>query len=154
MCARYGGRSLRVRHGPVFDCGACPEPGQGAHGGVPPDSGKGRRDCGTHRSPPAAGAPSSRPRSLSSPVDNRGSVPRHGRFRKSFTMCTYKKCARKSSAMCTYKITGLKPSWNEQLQKTGGLPPPFLLLPASLLPWLMAGTKLPPVAPAAACLDE
>src|SRR2546425_185095 len=54
-------------------------------------------------------------------------------------MRTSEKCARKSSAMCTYKITGLKPSWNEQLQKPGGLPPPFLLLPASLLPWLMAG---------------
>src|SRR2546428_477400 len=71
-------------------------------------------------------------------------------------MRTYEKCARKSSAMCTYKITGLKPSWNEQLQKTGGLPPPFLLLPASLLPglWLAPSFRRWPLRPHASMNDR
>jgi len=47
-----------------------------------------------------------------------------------FRMRTSEKCARKSFAIRTYKNTGLKPSWNQHLQKTPGEGvTPFFLLP-------------------------
>src|SRR5207302_6419407 len=52
------------------------------------------------------------------------------------------------------KSQDLNPPGINTYKKPGASPLFFSLLPASLLPWLMAGTKLPPVAPAAACLDE
>src|SRR2546422_2872304 len=42
-------------------------------------------------------------------------------FRNSFRIRSYKKCARKSFGICTYEITGLKVSWNQQLQKMWGV---------------------------------
>jgi hypothetical protein len=41
-------------------------------------------------------------------------------WHKSFRMHSYKKCARKSFRTHSYKIIGLKVSWNQLLQKTGG----------------------------------
>ena len=58
----------------------------------------------------------------------------HVRCRKRFGICSCAKCACNSLAICTYKIIGLKPSWNEHLQKSReGLP-----LLASLLPCFLA----------------
>ena len=63
----------------------------------------------------------------------------HGRSRKPFRMRRYEKCARKSFEIRTYKNKGLKVSWNEQLQKTGGYPPCFL---ASAVLLLLSPTKV------------
>src|SRR5437879_1368550 len=48
---------------------------------------------------------------------------------KPFGIRSYEKCFRKPFRMCSYKIIGLKVSWNEQLQKNRGLPPPLCLCP-------------------------
>jgi len=48
--------------------------------------------------------------------------------RKSFTIRTYKKCVRKPFRIRSCKNTGLKVPWNEQLQKSRGVPPPPCLL--------------------------
>ena len=72
-----------------------------------------------------------------SPVD----AFRHGRSRKPFRMRRYEKCARKSLGIRTYKNKGLKPSWNEHLQKNPGGPPSFASSDSSRFCLLLSPTR-------------
>ena len=89
------------------------------------------------------------PRSLSSPVDNRGSVPLDMAASASPLQCALTKNAPASPLQCALaKSKDLNPPGINTYKKPGASPLFFSLLPASLLPWLMAGTRLSPMAPA------